>query len=91
VVKGFLERNIKRMLAFFRPYQCPFAIAPQPVAQLPDAEKAPRAVVQTLEANDFTRWLAGAAPAVSLEAVRRALAKAPVTIAQLIHAEREER
>jgi predicted DNA-binding antitoxin AbrB/MazE fold protein len=36
-------------------------------------------------------WLAGADPAVSLEAVRQALAKAPGTLAQAVYAEREER
>ena len=43
------------------------------------------------DADESTRWLGGADPTVSLEAVRRALGKAPGTIAQLIHAEREER
>src|SRR5271168_1295951 len=43
------------------------------------------------DADESTRWLADADPTVSLEAVRRALGKAPGTIAQLIHAEREER
>src|SRR5262245_44844981 len=33
--KGFSERNIKRMLAFYRAYQEPAAIVPQAVAQLP--------------------------------------------------------
>jgi len=43
------------------------------------------------DAEEPSRWLADADPTVSLEAVRRALSKAPATIAQLIHAEREER
>jgi predicted DNA-binding antitoxin AbrB/MazE fold protein len=43
------------------------------------------------EAQESTRWLADADPTVSLEAVRQALGKTPATIAQLIHAEREER
>lgn len=33
-VKGFSERNIKRMLAFYRKYSAPDLIVPQPVAQL---------------------------------------------------------
>ena len=33
-VKGFSERNIKRMLTFFRAYPDPPAIVPQPVAQI---------------------------------------------------------
>jgi predicted DNA-binding antitoxin AbrB/MazE fold protein len=43
------------------------------------------------DADESTRWLADADPTASLEAVRRALGKAPGTIAQMIHAEREER
>jgi predicted DNA-binding antitoxin AbrB/MazE fold protein len=50
-----------------------------------------RLTVTVEDANASPRWLADADPSVSLEAVRRALAKAPVTIAQLIHAEREDR
>jgi len=34
-VKGFSERNIKRMLAFYRAYPTPFTIVQQPAAQLP--------------------------------------------------------
>jgi predicted DNA-binding antitoxin AbrB/MazE fold protein len=36
-------------------------------------------------------WLADADPSVSLEAVRQALAKVPGTLAQWVHAEREDR
>jgi hypothetical protein len=39
--KGYSERNIKRMLAFYRAYGDPAAIVPQAVAQL-DAQKVPR-------------------------------------------------
>ena len=42
-------------------------------------------------AGESTGWLADADPTASLEAVRRALDKAPGTIAQLVHSEREER
>ena len=45
----------------------------------------------TVEDAHESRWLADADPTVSLEAVRRALGKTPGTIAQLIHAERDER
>ncbi len=48
----------------------------------------------TLTIDDSTApatWLAGADPTVSLESVRTALGKAPTTLAQMIHAEREER
>jgi predicted DNA-binding antitoxin AbrB/MazE fold protein len=43
------------------------------------------------DADESSRWLADADPKASLEAVRQALGKSPATIAQLIHAEREER
>lgn len=44
--QGFSERNIKRMLAFFRAYPTPAPIVPQPVAQLPSRIKVPQAVAQ---------------------------------------------
>jgi predicted nuclease of restriction endonuclease-like (RecB) superfamily len=44
--KGFSERNIKRMLAFYRAYRDPAAIVPQPVAQLPASKKVPQPVAQ---------------------------------------------
>ncbi len=60
--KGFSERNIKRMLAFYRKYPDPDAIVPQAAAQLPGPkgsrtsasqlaapEKVPRAAAQTPE------------------------------------------
>ncbi len=50
-----------------------------------------RLTVTVEDVDESTRWLADADPAVSLEAVRRALAKTPATMAQLTHAEREER
>ncbi len=43
------------------------------------------------DADESNRWLADADPTVILEAVRRALGKAPDTMAQMVHAEREER
>lgn len=36
-IKGFSERNIKRMLAFYRAYPRPEAIVPQPAAPMPDS------------------------------------------------------
>ncbi|WP_026295766.1 PDDEXK nuclease domain-containing protein [Aromatoleum toluclasticum] len=42
-VKGFSERNIKRMLAFYREYGS-LAVVPQPVAQAAVAEEVPQAV-----------------------------------------------
>jgi predicted DNA-binding antitoxin AbrB/MazE fold protein len=48
-------------------------------------------IVTVEDADESRRWLDDADPTVNLEAVRRALGKSPDTIAQLIHAEREER
>lgn len=46
----------------------------------------------TVEDNDETAgWLADADPTVSLDVVRRALAKTRGTIAQVVRAERDER
>lgn len=45
-VKGFSERNIKRMLAFYREYPNPAAIVPPAVAQLPASEKVPQPAAQ---------------------------------------------
>jgi len=42
-IKGFSERNIKRMLAFYREY-AGVAFVPQPVAQIEANEKVPQAV-----------------------------------------------
>lgn len=52
--KGFSERNIKRMLAFFREYPNPATIVPQPVAQLPAPTKVPQVVAQT---DDSLLWV----------------------------------
>ena len=41
-LKGFSERNIKRMLAFHRDYPDPIAMGQQPVAQLPPSAKVPQ-------------------------------------------------
>jgi predicted nuclease of restriction endonuclease-like (RecB) superfamily len=55
--KGFSERNIKRMLAFFRAYPDPTAFVPQAVAPLPVTEKVPQVVAQTGFAHDSILWL----------------------------------
>lgn len=54
--KGFSERNIKRMLAFYREYPDPDVIVPQPVAQLPASKKVPQAVAQTGTSTDSLLW-----------------------------------
>ncbi len=43
-VKGFSERNIKRMLSFYREYRAPAAIVPQAAAQIRSAPKVPQPV-----------------------------------------------
>jgi hypothetical protein len=43
-VKGFSERNIGRMLAFFRAYPAPSPVLPQPVAKPAADEKVPQPV-----------------------------------------------
>lgn len=45
-IKGFSERNIKRMLGFFRAYPDPTGMMPQPVAQSPARAVSPRAVAK---------------------------------------------
>ena len=45
-VKGFSERNMKRMLAFYRAYADARPIVPQPAAQLGGPEKVPQPAAQ---------------------------------------------
>jgi len=57
-IKGFSERNIGRMIAFFRAYPGMHEILPQPVAKLDQESKRlvtnmPQAVAQMFETNDF--------------------------------------
>jgi predicted nuclease of restriction endonuclease-like (RecB) superfamily len=54
--KGYSERNIKRMLSFYRAYRDPTAIVPHPVAQLAGLEKVPQAVAQTGGGSDSILW-----------------------------------
>ena len=46
-VKGFSERNLKRMVAFFREYSASGLIVPQAAAQLMTEAKVPRLAAQT--------------------------------------------
>jgi hypothetical protein len=46
-VKGFSERNIDRMIAFYRAYPEPAKFSPPPVAELSTQEKAPLAVAKS--------------------------------------------
>lgn len=45
-VKGFSERNLDRMIAFYRTYPSPADFSPQPVAKLPSSAKVPQAVAK---------------------------------------------
>jgi predicted DNA-binding antitoxin AbrB/MazE fold protein len=64
----------------------------RPLGPLPCQLQEHQHLTITIEtSNGAERWLAGANPAVTLEAVRQALAKIPGTLAQAVHAEREER
>lgn len=45
-LKGFSERNMDRMIAFYRSYPNPADFSPQAVAKLPAPEKVPQAVAQ---------------------------------------------
>ena len=63
-VKGFSERNIKRMLAFYRAYADAPGIVPQAVAQIGRPQKVPQPVAPTpgiagplLPAGDSLLWL----------------------------------
>jgi predicted nuclease of restriction endonuclease-like (RecB) superfamily len=46
-VKGFSERNLDRMIAFYRAYSNPSDFSPQPVAKLSEPQKAPQAVAKS--------------------------------------------
>ncbi len=54
--KGFSERNIKRMLAFYRAYTNPGVIVPQAVAQIGAGSKVPKPVARTASHNDSILW-----------------------------------
>lgn len=64
----------------------------RPLGPLPGQLQEHQHLTVTITAtNQADDWLAAADPTISLEAVRQALAKSPETLAQLVHAEREER
>ena len=55
--KGYSERNIKRMLAFYRAYREPTSIVPQAVAQLAVDTKVPQPVSERSAFQDSILWL----------------------------------
>jgi predicted nuclease of restriction endonuclease-like (RecB) superfamily len=75
--KGFSERNIKRMLAFYREYPAPGEIVPQAAAQLPGPIKAPEVSVRRKSPAKLTR---GAAEGKGLAKVPQAAAQFPDAI-----------
>jgi predicted nuclease of restriction endonuclease-like (RecB) superfamily len=56
-VKGFSERNIGRMIAFYRSYPNPADFLPQVVAKLPSSGKVPQAVAKIASADASILWL----------------------------------
>jgi predicted DNA-binding antitoxin AbrB/MazE fold protein len=64
----------------------------RPLGPLPGHLQEHQRLTVTIEGpNGAAPWLADADPTVTLDAVRQALGKATGTLAQLVHAEREER
>ncbi|HEV3002981.1 MAG TPA: DUF1016 N-terminal domain-containing protein [Pirellulales bacterium] len=55
-VKGFSERNIGRMIAFYRAYTRPEKFLPQLVAELPSPDKMPQAVAKSTPPDDSILW-----------------------------------
>lgn len=55
-IKGFSERNIGRMIAFFRSYPNPADFLPQLVAKLPGSAKVPQAVAKSEAPADSILW-----------------------------------
>ena len=70
--KGFSERNIKRMLAFYREYPDPADISPPAAARLPSPKKGPKGVAHSK----------GLAKVPQLAAQKKDLAKVPQLAAQ---------
>lgn len=54
--KGFSERNIGRMIAFYRCYPNPGDFLPQAAAKLPATPKVPQAVANVSSPNDAILW-----------------------------------
>ena len=55
-IKGFSERNIDRMVAFYRAYPNPSDFSPQAVAKLAAPEKVPQPVAKTELDADSLLW-----------------------------------
>ncbi len=55
--KGFSERNIGRMIAFYRAYPSPKEFLPQAVAKTADPQKVPQVVAKSSVPTDSLLWL----------------------------------
>ena len=55
-IKGFSERNIDRMVAFYRAYPRPADFSPQAVAKLKTPSKVPQAVAKSEQGADSLLW-----------------------------------
>ncbi len=55
-IKGFSERNIDRMVAFYRAYPSPADFSPQAVAKLPTSEEVPQPVAISELNVDSLLW-----------------------------------
>jgi predicted DNA-binding antitoxin AbrB/MazE fold protein len=63
----------------------------RPLEPLPCRFQEHQHLTITIESTPAASWLADVAPAVSLDAVRAALAKVPGTLAQEVRTERDDR
>ncbi len=80
-VKGFSERNIKSMLAFYRAYPNPSAIVQQPVAQIAEKPILPQPVAK-LEATTEVPQPAAQVPPIPI--VQQAVAQLPNSLLWLV-------
>lgn len=63
----------------------------RPLGPMPAFIHEDQRLTVTIEGQDVGSKVDGADPTISLETVRQALAKVPVTLAELVRAERDER
>ncbi len=71
-VKGFSQRNIDRMIAFYRAYPDPADFSPQPVAKLPSPPISPQPVAKLEASSTSARTVAKLpSPPISPQAVAK--------------------
>lgn len=76
-LKGFSERNIGRMIAFFREYPDPTIILPQAAAKLPKSQNLPQAAAKIRAGKKSTQLVAKTGPS---EKVPQAVAPLPESL-----------